>query len=314
MNNNRLITVTLNPCIDKTVTVDALKAGGLNRITSVRYDLSGKGINLSSGYRALGGETTATGLMYTGDVAAYMAELGQRGIQHDFIMLEGRTRENLKIRDAETETITEVNEPGYPASTSDIESLIQKINNLSKTAWAVAFSGSIPPGSPKDIYETLVLTAKENGALTVLDCDGEMLKAGLKAAPDIIKPNWFELEQIVGTPLETNESIADATKKLIASCGVRYAAVTLGADGAMLISEKAAYLAHPMKLAVQSATGAGDTFAAGMLTALRMGLNEKEILRWGMAAAGDAVTRAGTQVCTLSGTKALIDKIVIEEM
>ncbi|MEX1307337.1 MAG: 1-phosphofructokinase family hexose kinase [Eubacteriales bacterium] len=313
MRDNPLVTVTLNPSIDKTVTVDELITGGLNRIISVRYDFSGKGINLSKAYHALGGETKASGLMHSDDAEAFIRELEQKGITHDFVELDGRTRENLKAFDAKTSMITEINESGNTVGSVEIERITEKTGDLTKTAWAASFSGSIPPGCPEDIYEKLVRIAKENGAVTLLDCDGAMLKSGLCAEPDIIKPNLFELSQILGTALETKKDMIDAARGLIETYSIRFVAVTLGADGAMLVTESMAYVALPLVLNVQSATGAGDTFAAGLLWALKQGLDAPDMLRWGMAAASDAVTRPGTQVCTLAGTEQWIDKVVIEQ-
>ncbi len=312
MRKDILVTVTLNPCIDKTVTVDGFVTGGLNRIIASRYDLSGKGINLSKAYRALGGQTTASGLMPAGDAETYYRALTQQGIGHDFTEISGKVRENLKVCDARTSAITEINEPGCTPTEADLQSLLGKIETQAKTSWAMAFSGSIPPGCPADIYQRLVSAAKAGGALTVLDCDGEPMRLGMKAEPEIIKPNLFELEQIAGKSLATQAEIADAARGIIRTHGVRYAAVTLGENGAMLVTKEAAYFAKPLDLDVRSATGAGDTFVAGFLTALRMGSDVPDMLRWGMAAAGDAVTREGTQVCTKTGTEALLESVRIE--
>ena len=112
MSKDLLMTITLNPCIDKTVTLDGFRLGGLNRITSARYDLSGKGINLSSAFRALGGRTTASGILFTGDEKVYKEKLENEDIAYDFVEVSGNTRENLKVRDTKSGEITEINEPG----------------------------------------------------------------------------------------------------------------------------------------------------------------------------------------------------------
>jgi len=314
MRDKNLTTITLNPCIDKTVTVEDFKPGALNRITSVRFDFSGKGINLSTGFKALGGQTAASGFMYADDAERYRQELLKKEIGYHFVEVNGRTRENVKVFDTKTAEITEINESGGYIEKADIDKLIQQVKSLAKTTWAMAFSGSLPPGVPADVYAKLATLAKSGGALTVLDCDGEALKLGLKTAPEIIKPNRFELEQLCGGTLSSEAEIARVASQLIETYGVRYAAVTLGAEGAMLVTPKGAYSALPLKLNVRSATGAGDSFVAGMLTALRLGLKETELLRWGMAAAGDAVTREGTQLCTNEGTQALLGKVNIKPL
>ena len=205
-----IVTITLNPAIDKTIELSDYTIGELNKVDKWIQDPGGKGINVSKVIESLGGKSIATGFL--GGTAGFYIEnaLKDLGIANDFVQIADMTRTNLKIFDKQTKETTEINEPGPYVSETDIQTLIDKVEGLIKPPCVVVISGSAPKSVPDDIYETLVSVAKNKGAKVFLDASGPAFKAGLKGKPDFIKPNKHELEIYFGKNIETEEDLKAA--------------------------------------------------------------------------------------------------------
>ena len=183
-----IVTVTMNPAIDKTVDIDQLECGGLNRIKHVELDAGGKGINVSKTIHELGGNSIATGFIAgnTGKVIQNVMEEWQ--IQNDFIEVSGETRTNTKVFEKSGE-LTELNEPGPVVSEADIQALLEKLDGYAAEGTLFVLAGSVPSGVEKDIYGKIIERVHRKGAKVLLDADGELFAKALEAKPDIIKPN-----------------------------------------------------------------------------------------------------------------------------
>ena len=189
-----IITVTLNPAVDKTVTVEKLCPGELNKVCSSREDAGGKGINVSKTIQSLGGKSIATGFLggLPGDgIARTLKELE---IEADFVQIDGQTRTNLKIADADG-CVTEVNEPGPVVSGTECERLEEKLRERISPGDMVILSGSLPKGISVDFYGKLTEKMKALGASVFVDADGEAFVHAVDAKPDVMKPNLAELER-----------------------------------------------------------------------------------------------------------------------
>ena len=192
-----IVTVTMNPAIDKTVDIDALERGGLNRIKKVEYDAGGKGINVSKTIRELGGTSVAAGFLGGNAGRTIESVLNEKGIQHDFIWVEGETRTNTKVFET-TGEVTELNEPGPEISPAQMEQLIKKLEEYAGAETLFILAGSIPHGVDKGIYAEIIRRVHAHGAKVLLDADGELFRNALDAGPDLIKPNRVELEEFAG--------------------------------------------------------------------------------------------------------------------
>ena len=192
-----IVTVTMNPAIDKTVDIDALERGGLNRIHHVELDAGGKGINVSKTIHELGGTSLATGFIAgnAGKIIRNVMEEWQ--IENDFIEVSGETRTNTKVFESSGE-LTELNEPGPVVEEKDIKALLEKLLGYAGEDTLFVLAGSVPQGVSKDIYREITNLVHQKGAKVLLDADGELFTNALDAAPDIIKPNRAELEQYAG--------------------------------------------------------------------------------------------------------------------
>ena len=189
-----IVTVTMNPAIDKTVDITRLEKGDLNRIKRVEMDAGGKGVNVSKTIRALGGDSIATGFIGGNSGIIIKNVLSELGITTDFVMVEGETRTNLKVVE-EKGDVTELNEPGPQVSAGQLEELICRLEGYAAKDTLFVLAGSIPAGVPKDVYRKITERVHEKGAKVLLDADGELFSESLKASPDMLKPNRLELER-----------------------------------------------------------------------------------------------------------------------
>jgi len=288
-----VLTITLNPAVDKTLEVEGFHVGGLNKVAASRADAGGKGINVSRVLKSLGTDSLATGLIggRTGDFI--IDAIDKLGIDNDFVHLPHDTRTNLKVFDRLTKTITEINEPGPEVQVDKFQSLLDKVSLHLRKDMLVILSGSIPASVGVDAYSRLIQIIEAQGALAVLDADGAPFKAAIKAAPFMIKPNRDELIRYFNSALDTEEDLLEAMNHFI-SLGVKHVFVTLGSEGAYYRSEGCAYRLKPLKIEAHSSVGAGDAFVGGVVHALSCGFDVETMLRYGVASSAGAVTTIGT--------------------
>lgn len=191
-------TLTLNPCIDKTVTVNGFSTGKLNRIISSQQQPAGKGINSSIAFSNLGRKIFCTGINYLSNRNVIEDYLDEKEINNDFYTVPGELRTNLKVFDNNKGEITEINASGYKVPADYQENLLFKITKLAKGFDVLLIARSVPQGVGKDIYANIIQTVKSLNLKVILDADGELFAESVKAAPYMIKPNDYELDIYTG--------------------------------------------------------------------------------------------------------------------
>ena len=193
-----IYTVTLNPAIDKTVVIENFRAGGVNRVASVREDAGGKGINVSKCLKNLG-EKSVAAMILAGDTGAKLERmLGELGIPVLSVWTEGENRTNLKIIDPANRANTDINEPGPVVSAVLLEQFKEKLGSRIQPEDVVILSGSLPAGVDRGLYGEWTVYFRSVGACVYLDADGEPMQKGMKAIPYMIKPNNDELAALLG--------------------------------------------------------------------------------------------------------------------
>ena len=192
-----IITVTMNPSIDKTAEIASINLGGLNRLGNVIVDAGGKGINVSKMIKALGLDSVATGFLGGGAGVEIENMLRLQNVKTDFIRIKQTTRTNLKVL-SDNYGITEFNEPGAEVTAGEMSVLREKLLTYAAPGAIFVFSGSLPPGAGDDAYFKFACDVKALGASVFLDADGEAFSDALAAKPDFIKPNINELKQHFG--------------------------------------------------------------------------------------------------------------------
>lgn len=307
-----IITVTMNPAIDKTVEIDEFVTGELNRIQKVEYDVGGKGINVSKTIRELGGESIATGFLGGNTGKTMEAVLKDKGIACDFVCVEGETRTNTKIFEL-SGAVTELNEQGPVISADQVEQLLQKLDGYANEDTLFILAGSIPGSVDQDIYARIIRMVHKKGSRVLLDADGELLRRSVLAKPDMMKPNRAELEEYAGFDYRASmEELRQQARKLVQQ-GVETVVVSLGQGGALFVC--GGYEAECPALAVKahSTVGAGDAMVAAMAYAWERRMEHEEMVRLSIAASAGAVTTIGTKAPERALVEELMKQVVIEK-
>lgn len=308
-----IVTVTMNPAIDKTVEIDRLLAGGLNRIKKVEYDAGGKGINVSKTIHELGGESIATGFLGGNAGKTIASVLEAKGIQSDFVWVEGETRTNTKVFE-ESGAVTELNEPGPVIGETQMEELLKKLEGYAKEGTLFILAGSIPSGVDKTIYEKIIRLVHEKGAEILLDADGELFRNALPAGPDIIKPNRVELEEYAGYDYRASEEeLLELAKKLMDQ-GIGTVVVSMGKSGAMFVRDGYEVKCPALSVKAHSTVGAGDAMVAALAYAWDQKLNDEDTVRLCIATSAGAVTTIGTKPPARELVDELVKQVKIERI
>jgi len=311
--NEMITTVTLNPCIDKTIYIDNFVYGGMNRVQETRLDPAGKGINVAMAYKNLGGGVFCTGFNFMDGGRCITELLNKSGIVHDFVNVNGKLRTNLKIFDLSQKNVTEINETGHPVTGDDLLGLLEKITSIRKDISTLVLSGSVPTGVPDSIYAKIIRIMKNHSIRCVLDAEGDLLYNGCVAKPFLIKPNLHELENTLGAKLHSLKEIIKAARKFI-DMGVKLVAVSLGKEGALLLDEAQIFRSLAVHVDVKGTSGAGDSMIAGFCLAIENGLETYDILRYGMAAAAASCMNEGTMLCERNDFDVFLSRIAVQKI
>lgn len=303
-----IYTVTLNPALDKTVEIPGMALDTVNRITEMRTDPGGKGINVSKVIAKLGGESCAVGILGGGSGKMLEKLLENENFTTRFRFVEGQTRTNLKIIDREGHTNTDINEPGLTVTDADLDALLHELSAELRPGDIVVLAGSLPKGAPQDTYRTWTAACKKAGARVFLDADGALLAEGLKAAPYLIKPNDDELSRLAGKKLETLEELTAEGRRLLER-GIERVVISLGGRGALYLRKGSTIYAEGLKVPVGSTVGAGDSVVAALAYAEAQGLGEEEAVRLSTAAGAANVMCSGTQAAEREAVEALLPKV-----
>lgn len=306
-----VITVTLNPAMDKTLTINNFTLGDVNRVSKLRYDIGGKGVNVSKVLKNFGIESTCTGFLGGVWENTFKIELMKRKICNSFVDINEDTRTNTKIVDLVNETFTDVNEQGPNISKEEMAEFIINFKSLCTPNDIVVLSGGVSPSIPKDIYRKLIKIAKEKGSFVILDADGELLKEGIKENPDIIKPNNHELEILLNKKINTEEEIIREAKKLIES-GINGILISRGDKGAMYITRSESLNCNGLKVPVKSTVGAGDSMVAALVYSKIKKLSDEATLKYAVASGTAAVCLEGTEACNIKSVNEFIQKLNVE--
>ena len=303
-----IYTVTLNPALDKTVEIPGMALDTVNRITEMRTDPGGKGINVSKVIAKLGGESCAVGILGGGSGKMLEKLLEGEPFTTQFRFVEGQTRTNIKIIDREGHTNTDINEPGLTVTAAELDALLRELLAELRPGDIVVLAGSLPKGAPQDTYRTWTAACKKAGARVFLDADGALLAEGLKAAPYLIKPNDDELSRLAGKKLETLEELTAEGRRLLER-GIERLVISLGGRGALYLRKGSTIYAEGLKVPVGSTVGAGDSVVAALAYAEAQGLSEEEAVRLSTAAGAANVMCSGTQAAEREAVEALLPKV-----
>ncbi|HQS25578.1 MAG: hypothetical protein B7Y11_13550 [Sphingobacteriia bacterium 24-36-13] len=303
-----IVTITLNPALDKSITVPELVPEKKLRALSAKVEPGGGGINISRALKKLGVASEAIILSggYTGKTLE--ALLSKEQVAFTAIETEGDTRENFVVFDEDKKLQYRFGMPGERVSDQELGLLMQAIGNFAHADYVVV-SGSLPPGTSIAVFHQIAIIAQQLNAKLIVDTSGDGLKAAVKEGLYLIKPNLRELASLVGKEWIDMADVIVTARQVIAAGACKAMAVSMGADGAMLITATEHYKAAAPQAPVLSTVGAGDSMVAGMLAALTKGWGWEQVLQYGVAAGSAATLHKGTELCSLSDTERIFAEI-----
>ncbi|CAH1205309.1 Putative ATP-dependent 6-phosphofructokinase isozyme 2 [Paenibacillus auburnensis] len=300
-----IVTLTVNPSVDASTSIEKVVPDHKLRCREASYKPGGGGINVSRAIRRLGGESLAlyaSGGLH-GQLLHHMLE--QEGVRHQEIRISGQTRENLIVVEESTGQQFRFDMPGPHFIEGDWLQCLEQLKALTEKPTYVVASGSLPPGCPADFYGRVVETAKQWNARVIVDTSGEALQYAADAGVYLLKPNARELEELVGHGIAGDEELKAAALELIEQGRTEVVVVSLGGQGALLITREGCEHLNAPEVQVLSVVGAGDSLVAGTVYSLERGRPLREAVQFGIASGSAAVMNPERELCKREDTERL---------
>ncbi len=291
MKTNKVVTITLNPALDLTGSLTSLNIGAVNLVNKSNFHAAGKGVNVARVLSDLGAEVTVTGFLGKNNPELFHQLFEQIGVSNRFIEVEGSTRINVKLVEANGE-VSDINFPGVEVSPSDLKQFEQTLFELAETHDYFVIAGSLPGGVTPEKCASWIKHLRNLGKKVLFDSSKAALSAGIDASPWLIKPNDEELSDFVGRKLMSRGDCQQAAQSL-AESGVENVVVSMGAEGVMWLNNNQWLTAQPPRMSVVSTVGAGDTLVAGLCWGYMQSMESSQLLRFATALSALAVSQVG---------------------
>jgi 1-phosphofructokinase len=308
----RILTLTLNPALDLTVRLPQLEAGEVNRSESVLSLAAGKGVNVAQVLADLGHSLTVAGFLGADNAQPFEALFRRRGFIDAFVRVPGETRSNIKLAEG-TGRVTDINGPGPEVGQAQQDALLDRLDLIAADFEIVVVAGSLPRGVDPQWLRELLLRLQEHGLKVAFDCSGAALRAGIEAAPWLIKPNDQELGEACGQVAGSAEELTAQVESLRAR-GIEQVVLSQGAEGVRWFSPQGVWQAVPPKVDVASTVGAGDSLLAGMVHGLLAGWPAERVLRQATAVAALAVTQFQFGIGDAQRLKRIEDAVQVQAL
>lgn len=308
----RILSLTLNPALDLTLSLERLTPGQVNRSQAQASHAAGKGLNVAQVLADLGHSLTVSGFLGMDNPEAFEALFARRGFVDAFVRVPGETRSNIKLAEADGR-ITDINGAGPLVDAAAQTELLARLDAIAPGHDLVVVAGSLPRGVEPRFLGELLQRLKRLGLKVALDSSGEALRAGLLAAPWLIKPNTDELAEICGRSLAGIDAQRDEAEQLQA-LGIEQIVISQGAQGVNWFGPGLALHAQPPRVTVASTVGAGDSLLAGMVHGLLSGWPAPHTLRHATAIAAQAVTQVGFGINDSAQLQQLEGAVVVQAL
>lgn len=304
-----IVTLTVNPAIDRTISVDRLAFEDRAYINSSRESAGGRGINASRVIQSFGGQTLAV-LISGGDTGKRLEEhLSGCGYPIAVVPIQNDIRTNLTITDKQGLTVN-LNEAGPTLSKSELAHVERVVlQSLRKAQWLMV-CGSLPPGVPPSFYARLIAMAREKKVNTLLDADGDALREGLDARPTVVAPNQQEAERLLGRTLLTRAHFLEAAFQ-IRAMGAESVLLSVGSRGAVGAFADGLLEALPPRIDALCPIGSGDALAAAYTWSASRNASPAEALRWGVAAGTASARLPGMNFASLHQTEEIYRQVEV---
>jgi 1-phosphofructokinase/tagatose 6-phosphate kinase len=311
-----ILTVTLNAAIDRTVTVPNFRLGQRHRAVERRTVAGGKGVNVARALKLLGRPVIATGLAGGPTGTRVLEQLAEESVLNDFTRIGDESRTNLAVIDPTIGEQTEINERGPSVTTDEVDRFAQKLFYLAQGATFCVIAGSVPPGVDPEVYARLVAELHRLDVPTLLDCDGEPMRAGLRAGPAVVAPNATEAEEAVGHEFNEPDDLVLGLRELI-EMGAGEAIVTRENGCVAIVGEpphRRRYEVSIDPLEPVAAVGSGDAFLAGYVAARYLGTAAQDCLAYGVACGAESTQHFGAGTIDPREVERLLPRVEVREL
>jgi 6-phosphofructokinase 2 len=304
-----IVTITLNPAIDKSTSADHIVPEHKIRCARPKFEAGGGGINVSRAIKKLDGESLAI-FPAGGPPGALLQDiLKKEGVQYQTIPVTQWTRENFIVVDTSTNSQFRFGMPGHELTEAEAESCLNALRNITPKPDYIVASGSLPPGLPPDFFARIARVVKAMGSRFILDTSGEPLALAANEGVYLLKPNLGELSKLAGVESIETEGVHTYARQIIDKGNCEVVAVSLGPGGAMLVTKDLADHVPAPTVRKRSTVGAGDSMVAGMVLSLGLGRSLREMIRYGVACGTAATMNSGTELCKKKDVEYLYDWI-----
>ncbi|MGF1737796.1 1-phosphofructokinase [Photobacterium satsumensis] len=295
MNNKpKVVTVTLNPALDLTGSLDVLNPGAVNLVNTGTLHPAGKGVNVAKVLAELGAEVTVTGLLGADNQEPFCQLFEELGANDAFVRVKGASRINVKLVEQNGQ-VSDINFPGVEVGEDDLKAFESTLHTLAESHDVFVIAGSLPRGITPEQCAAWIQWLHDNGKQVLFDSSKAALAAGLDASPWLVKPNDEELADWAGRELDSEPALLEAAEQL-SEKGITNVVVSLGAEGVMWLNGEGWLRSQPPKMNVVSTVGAGDTLVAGLCWGQLKQWNKKETLGFATALSALAVSQVGVGV------------------
>lgn len=309
-----VVTVTMNPAVDVSTSVDRILPVRKLRCRAERREAGGGGINVARVIHRLGGDVLAAYLA-GGVVGEQLKSLvAKEGVPDLVVAISGETRESFTVTDEETKDEFRFVLPGPTLTEPECRRSLEQVEAVAKEAQYLVVSGSLPGGAPANFHARLGQLAKRAHARYIADASGAQLKEAFEAGVYVAKPNLRELQEITAENLDDRAAQVRACRTIIGQGKAEVLALTLGADGALLVTADQAWFAEPLKVRVVGTVGAGDSFLGALVWSLAKARPLDEGLRSAVAAGSAALLTEGTRLASPEDVRRLAKEVRLHSL
>lgn len=306
-----ILTVTMNPALDVSTSTDKVMDTHKLRCTASILHPGGGGINVARVLHRLGGDCLALYPAGGANGQRLRQLIDQEQVRSQCVPIAGETRESFSVHEQSSRRDFRFVLPGPELAPDEWQACLRHVADLRAPPAYLVASGSLPPGVPADFHARLARLARERGSRLVLDSSGPPLAAALAEGVYLFKPSLRELRELTGHPLDTEQDWHAAALQIIQAGQAQVVALSLGEDGALLVTADRALRARSLPVKVASSIGAGDSFVGGLLWALNRRESLEQAFRYGMAAGAAALLAPGTALCQAADVERLHREVAV---
>jgi 6-phosphofructokinase 2 len=310
--NKSILTLTVNPAIDRIITVDRLVFEDRAYILSTTEAAGGRGINAARVLTSFGARAMAVTTSGPELGRKYEEMLGRDGFPTEFVKVRHNIRTNLTISDRQGLSV-KLNELGPQLSKAEMTRVRKAVEKLLPSASWLMLCGSLPPGVDPHFYTDLIALAAKHGVNTLLDTDGDPLLHGIEGAPTLVTPNQSEAERLLNRALITRSNWIEAVRQ-IKTMGPKYVVLSLGSRGVVAASDQGVAEVVPPRVEALSPIGAGDALAAAIVWSLDRGESFEDALRWGVAAGTASAKLPGINLASMEQAREIHPQVTVAQI